>query len=68
MKRCISVPNGNMREAGAGSRLNTQGRSQSFDNEWTWVMVKSFESEDKWLMPDTAQKVNVQRKQPLAKQ
>ena len=67
MKICISMPNRNMREAGAGSRLKTQGRSQSFDNEWTWVMVKSSESEDKWLMSDPAEKVNAHRKCAIGK-
>lgn len=68
VKICFSMPTRSMREAGAGSRLKTQGRSQSFDNEWTQVMAKSSESKEKWLMSDTAEKVNAQRKQPLAKQ
>lgn len=58
MKICISVANMNMREAGAGSRMKTHSRSQSLDNEWTWAIVKSLESKDKWLVSDTAETVN----------
>ena len=68
MKTCIAVPDRNMRETGAGSRLKTQGNDLVMDNEQTWVMVQSSQSEDKWLMSDTAEKMNAWRKQTLAKQ
>ncbi len=68
MKICISLSNGKVREAGTESRLKKQGKSESFDNEQTWITIKGYESEEKLLMSGTTEKGNARRKQPLAKQ
>lgn len=68
MKISISVSNRNMRETGSDSRLMTQGRNQSFDNEWSWIMVKSSKSKDKQLVAGITEKGSAQRKQSLVEQ
>lgn len=68
MKICIFESNGKVREAETESRLKKQGKSESFDNEQTWITIKGYESEEKLLMSGTTEKGNARRKQPLAKQ
>lgn len=68
MKISISMSNRNMRETGSDSRLKTQGRNQSFDNEWSWIMVKSSKSKEKQLVSGITEKGSAQRKQPLVEQ